>query len=152
MPEDYATLLLPELATHSATDVRVERDHKHPQIGFVHAGRKLIYVIPSTPSDRRGALNALSDLRNLLGVRRIIHKSSGPPKRRNRTEAPVVLTFAARPDPMAALAGVAARMRQKAEAAGLAAYMAGASDAAPRGLDAASFRAGWWRGHGGWGG
>lgn len=153
---DYAAPLLAELRAHGVTDAAIHRPRRgHPQIRFTWQGRRMFFVFAGTPSDARGQDNALSDLRRLLGVKRIIHKSTAPAKKRNRTEAPIVLTFATRPDPLLALAPMKARVQEADRTAFLAgqhAFLAGHGDAAPAGWSARlseQFRAGWWRMHGG---
>lgn len=50
----------------------LERQHKHP-VWRLPDGR--IFVAASTPGDRRWERNSLSDLRKLLGVKRVTRKN-----------------------------------------------------------------------------
>lgn len=72
--DDYLTTLTAELRAHGVTKWDVERNHRHPRLYFWHKGRRMFYVMPSTAGDRRGHLNALSNLRRMMGVKRMVRK------------------------------------------------------------------------------
>ena len=69
--EEIETLL----RNHGAV---LDRQHKHPVWRFPD-GR--IFVMAGTPGDYRAERNSLSDLRRLLGVKRVTHKN---PERREK--------------------------------------------------------------------
>ncbi len=142
----YEQTLISELATHGVTDWWIDRDHPHPQLHFVWQSRPLMYVMSSTPSDRRAHLNAVSDLRRLMGVRRVVHKSERPKRQKSRAiRIPALGSFTVRANPMNVLAPMNAAME-----AGRFAFFAGASDVPLPGYAPSAFRAGWWDGHRGY--
>ncbi|MGI9489050.1 MAG: type II toxin-antitoxin system HicA family toxin [Geminicoccaceae bacterium] len=102
---DHIDALTRELENYGATHVRVEQGGKHHRLVFTHDGKERFYVVPGTPSDRRGTLNALADIRHILGVRRTLAKSGRPKRRkpRARSEPMEDLTLTVKPDPFACL-------------------------------------------------
>jgi hypothetical protein len=64
--DEYESRIRRFLARHSITAYRIEPRRKHQAVVVAHAGRKIVVMIPATPSDRRGALNAVADLRRQL--------------------------------------------------------------------------------------
>lgn len=85
------------------TDYRVEQGRKHRKLRFVHDGRERLYVFSTSPSDRRSTVNAVTDLRAILGVRR--ERRDGSRRRRltiaRAVKAPETITIL--PDPWEAL-------------------------------------------------
>src|SRR5579864_446203 len=49
-------------------DVELQHNGPHQRLIFTHNGRAKSFVIPATPSDHRGAMNAVSELRRYLGL------------------------------------------------------------------------------------
>lgn len=75
MADCYDEALIAEIRAHGVKTWRIDKAGRaHPRLMFEFAGRPLMYVMPNTPSDKHGVLNALSDLRRLMGVKRIIRK------------------------------------------------------------------------------
>lgn len=151
---DYGELLVEEIRSHGVVSWEIDRHHKHPQLHFDWNGAPLMFVFPSTPSDSRGHLNALSDIRRLMGVRRLVRKSTSPPKRHTRTITLSALSeFTVRPNPLNALAPAAGIARQRvldAFCAGRFAFHSGQSGTSPAGCAphlAKSFLKGWWTAH-----
>ncbi len=153
--KEYAAELLDELQRHGICDAFVEQHSAHPRIRFTHNGRPMFFVFPSSPSDMRGRGldNALSDLRRLIGVKKIVHKSTAPPKKRNKTSPETALTFSIKPNPLQSLVVMQHRIvaaKRDVKADGILAFMSGASDAPPTGLSdymTNEFRQGWWYMH-----
>lgn len=116
MSYDPVETVTRELRLHGITEWSIETPHAgHTKIRFVHQGKPITFVVPCSPSDRRGWRNSLTKLRQTLGVKRIIVKNDGPRRARNRTEPNVTLTdltFAVRPDPFLVLAALAERMEK----------------------------------------
>lgn len=71
----YIPPLTAELKRHGATGIEIDRAHPHPRISFIWNGARMFFVTGSSPSDCKGLDNALSDLRRLMGVRKIVRKS-----------------------------------------------------------------------------
>lgn len=98
--------LTAELRRHGVTEWTVDTSHPHPRLYFTWQGRRRFVVYPSSTSDaRRGAVNAVTTLRRLLGVRRIKTPTSA---RKTRVKAPDRLPppptqITVRPDPWAVL-------------------------------------------------
>lgn len=84
---------------------------KHNVLILSFGGVERLHFYPSTPSDQRGALNSVTQLRVTLkamgACREPTRKATGPKRRRNKTDAPTVITERAtggpRRDPWAAL-------------------------------------------------
>jgi len=157
MPYDAVETVTRELEVHGVTEWTVEQG-KHPKIRFVFNGQSLMFVVPASPSDAyHGPDNSLTDLRRLMGVKRVIApKRQGPKRQRNRTEAKVGLadlSFSVRPDPFASLAVVADRLKAeiaKAWQSGEMAFLGGGSGAAPAAWPvhlSQAYVAGWWAMH-----
>jgi hypothetical protein len=153
VPDDYAARLIAELEAHDVHTYHVDRARPHPQLRFEFNGRKLIYTFPASPSSREGIHNAISQLRRIMGVARIIKKSTSPPKKRNKTQPHEVLTFATKPNPLLKLSVVADRLREEKSAMrqkGMWKYLEGESGTAPNGSPkhlADSFLDGWYKMH-----
>lgn len=156
MSYDAVDVIVQELQRQGVTAWEIDYHHNHPKIRFVHNGKPMMFVVPGSPSDVRGWQNSLTDLRKMMGVKRIITKSSGPKRRRNRTETKVALadlSFTVKPDPFASLSIVADRMKyeiQHAWRAGEMGFLSGNSGAAPREWPvhlSQSYVAGWWAMH-----
>lgn len=108
MSENYAPLLIEELRTHGVRDWRLDNTGTHNKLYFSWGGRTLMHVFPKTPSDRRGVLNSLSDLRHSMNVRRVIRKSENLVVRKRRaavspTPSLKGVTITTRPDPFVIL-------------------------------------------------
>lgn len=153
---DPVEIITKELQLHGVTEWRVDRHSNHPKVLFTFNGKPMMYVAPSSPSDRLGWRNALTSLRKMMGVKRLITKSKAPKRRRNRTETKISLTdlsFSVRPDPFANLSSVADRLRKQINDAwrsGESAFLSGASGASPREWPAhlsQAYVAGWWGMH-----
>lgn len=57
------------LRSQGAEEVRFEHKGKHPKVRFAWKGEARFYVLPGTPGDTlRGAANAISDIRHMLGL------------------------------------------------------------------------------------
>ena len=57
------------LETSGAEHVHMTMGRKHPRVVFEWKGEEMFYVLPGTPGDTlRGAKNAISDLRRMLGL------------------------------------------------------------------------------------
>jgi hypothetical protein len=67
----YIDVLTRELASHGVADWRIDRSHHHPRLTFQWKGRETFYVMPSSSSDWRGALNARADLRRILCMKHV---------------------------------------------------------------------------------
>lgn len=155
MSENYADILTDELSAHGVKRWEVEVNHKHPQLHFEWNGKEMMFVFPNTPSDRRGRLNALTDLRKIMGVRRVIHKSATPHRRKTRTvvSIPALGEFTIRANPFDALALYAERAHNlvvEARWNGQFAFLSGSSGVPPLNYAqnlAAAFMKGWWEGH-----
>lgn len=55
-----------ELAKHTGLNFAFQRRGKHPCVVLSHAGQSRFVVFTSTPTDRRGILNCISDVRKAL--------------------------------------------------------------------------------------
>jgi len=60
--------------------------NKHLKFKFVFRGRALIFTCAGSPSDYRAHLNAVTDLRAVMGVKRAVRKN--PANRQYRRAAP----------------------------------------------------------------
>jgi hypothetical protein len=95
---------LAELRGHGVVDPTIEHG-RHIHIRFVWRDRAEMVTIPRSPSDQNAVVLKLNDIRQQLGVKRLVRRSARPRKRRNRTRvsaAPRIFTV--RPDPWAVLA------------------------------------------------
>ncbi len=100
MTASYEPDLIATLREAGITEYEVDRSRPHHRLLFEANGRKVIFVYPASPSDsRRGLVNALTDLRRIIGVKRSAKRSDRPPRKRNRTRPEPVLTFPVRADP-----------------------------------------------------
>lgn len=70
MADDIGETLVRQARVWGATDLHIERGRKHPQLIGHYNGVAFMFVFPGSTSDRRAALNCLSDLRRVLGVER----------------------------------------------------------------------------------
>lgn len=52
----------------------IDRARRHPRLTMVHAGTKLTYFMPGTPSDHRSWMNCRADVRRM--VRRATERCS----------------------------------------------------------------------------
>lgn len=80
----------------------ITADGKHNKYRFQWNGREQIFMASSTPSDWRCWMNAVSDLRRVLGVKRKVHKNPANRQRsyRKRVETlPKMPKVTIRPDP-----------------------------------------------------
>lgn len=73
---DYTRAVLAELATHGVTEYDIEDGRKHRKLRFIFGGKPILYVMPKSPSDWRASLNAVSDLRRIMGVDRLVVKNA----------------------------------------------------------------------------
>jgi len=153
---DPIEVVTTELQAHGVTEWTIDRSNNHPKIRFEFNGNQIMFVVPSSPSDRHGWQNSLTDLRKRMGVRRLVTKSASPKRKRNQTEAKVSLTdlsFSVRPDPFTSLAVVADRMKAEIADAwqrGEHALLGGGSGAAPQTWPihlSQAYVAGWWAMH-----
>lgn len=89
MSANLRDTLTAEIEAHGGEVLRVEIT-KHQRIVFMWQGREMFYVASVTTSDWRAAENALTDLRRQMGVKRLVHKSTRPKRRRDqcRVEPP----------------------------------------------------------------
>lgn len=110
---EFGDRLIAEALSHGATEVRVTVGRKHRRLRFSFRGETKFYVFPGSTGDgMRAVHNALSDLRRLMGVKRVTNHSASP--RRRRMDAPerepCVPRLTMRPDPMAVLSGLRERL------------------------------------------
>lgn len=109
MSNEYVAALTEELRTHGVHEWFVDETGKHNKLRFRWNDRSMMYVFPKTPSDsKRGVLNALSDLRRSLGVRRVIRKVEAREQRQRSPEKAhkEQLVITVKPDPFAILATI----------------------------------------------
>lgn len=152
--EDYIEAAVAEIRRHGVTAWEIDRGHNHPKLRFEWQSKEITYILPGTPSDRRGILNSITDLRRVMGVKRLIKHSLSPAKRTSRT----IVTLSAMPsltvkaNPLLALAVVQdniVMMLQQIRADGRTAFQCGQSGIAPIGSPphiAKAFYKGWWDG------
>jgi len=102
---EYADALIAELARAGITEHTIEQGGKHPRLIYHQDGKRRMYVFPASPSDRRGLINAVTDIRRHLGIAAPKRaKSARPAKTRIiRDDAPMPTSFSVRPDPLAML-------------------------------------------------
>lgn len=144
--------LTTELQAHGVTEWRVTRRSKHPAIEFSWHDGTLRYVYAGTSSDRRSADNAVSDLRRMMGVKRVVVKSEAPKRMRNRTTSKKTITLEtfARDNPLAVLADAKDKAKARvveAEVAGRRAFMCGMCGRPPDDFAphlAKAYMRGWW--------
>lgn len=67
----HIAVLTRELARHGVDRWHIDRKHHHPRLRFEWNGRETFYVMPSSSSDHRAALNARANLRRILGATQI---------------------------------------------------------------------------------
>lgn len=157
MAYDAVEIVTQELRTHGVTEWTVEPGN-HPKIRFIFNGKPLMFVVAGTSSDTyRGPDNCLTELRRVMGVKKVAPpKRQGPKRQRNRTEAKVRLadlSFSVRPDPFTSLVVVADRLKAdiaKAWQNGEMAFLSGGSGAAPGAWPvhlSQAYVAGWWAMH-----
>lgn len=81
-------------------DWSIEPGGKHPKLVFDHGGRTHKIAFSRSPSDRRGALNAASDLRKTLGLTKPaqVKNSANKERQRNKTEPQPEFTLTEKPD------------------------------------------------------
>ena len=93
MCQDCEPALVAEIRAYSVTEYEIERHGSHRALLFTYDGRPVRLVYGTNPSDRHHLLNAISDLRRAMGVRRIIVKRRGPRATRppRRSAPPPVL-------------------------------------------------------------
>ncbi len=109
MTASYEPDLIATLREAGITEYEVDRTRPHHRLLFAVGERKVIFIYPASPSDsRRGLVNALTDLRRIIGVRRQVKRSERPPRKRNRTQPAPDLSFPARADPWEKLRGLRA--------------------------------------------
>jgi hypothetical protein len=101
--------LINEIRLYGVAEYRIEQHGSHRTLLFTFRDRPVRLVFGTNPSDRHHKMNALSDLRRAMGVKRLITKRSGarpavpPPRRSAPVTALPVLTASPRPDPWAVL-------------------------------------------------
>ena len=83
---DMTAALVAELEAHGATEIEREiTGGAHQVLRFKWRGRERSFFYPFSPSDgQRATKNALTELRKVLGVKRIITKSGKPKQRKLR--------------------------------------------------------------------
>lgn len=73
---DYHKRIMTALSEMGCDNISYEIGGKHGKIRFVFRGQEHALVVPLSPSDgRRGAHNAISTARRMLGIKRPVHKS-----------------------------------------------------------------------------
>lgn len=106
-------IVIAEARRHGATDFRTEHGASHIKVRFVFQGRPILFVASHTSSDRRAGLAALTTLRRMMGVKKIVrrkapHRKFGPVQRH---EPPVTCpTLTVFPHPFEPLGAIAARV------------------------------------------
>jgi hypothetical protein len=71
MADDYLDRAERLLKQHEIETFRIEHRRKHRAIVVSTGGKEYTVIIPSTGSDQRGPAAMVSDLRRLLGLRRV---------------------------------------------------------------------------------
>lgn len=102
---EYESALVAELARHGVTDYEVVSGRKHKKLLFTFQGRDIVFAFSSTPSDVRSLRNTLTDLRKLMGVKRVAARKN-PARKPKRKASPRPLecpTITVGHDPFAAL-------------------------------------------------
>lgn len=153
--QEYVDVLARELSAQGVVDWDVDDGHNHPRLVFRWNGAVIKFVMPGTPSDRFGIQNAVSQLRQMMGVKRIIHKSANtkpklPPAKKKETFISLSgLSFIVKPNPLLALADMKVRVLdaiKEARWAGRIAHYSGLCGQAPENYPdhlAKAFLLGW---------
>jgi hypothetical protein len=68
MNDDYVKRIVQFLDCHRIEDYRFERRNKHRAVAVAHHGKVATVVFPTSGSDFRGPLNAVTTLRHALGL------------------------------------------------------------------------------------
>lgn len=115
MKSELKDRLTEEAYKHGAEACWVEQHRKHRKLRIQLHGKTLTYVLATSGSDWREAENALSGLRNVMGVRRKVTKSakSRTKSRTRRRPAAIELAKPNAPpmkDPFATLAALRDRL------------------------------------------
>ena len=104
---DHVQAIRDELESHGAVWLGIEHGGKHDKCRFRWNGVEQFYVVPISLSDnRRGTLNAVTELRRILGVKRAVKKNRGKKRRRDvcRRDEVKLGKITIKPDPFAVLA------------------------------------------------
>ena len=116
MTASYADALIAEAKLHGVKEVAVENRRSHLCLRFWFGGREIMFVFAASPSDHRGIHNSLSDLRRVMGVRRLIKKAKRVPgdkgKRGGPAHAslpPLPTSFPVKPNPFDQLSALLRR-------------------------------------------
>ena len=102
--------LIDELARFGVTQWMVDQRGKHPKLRFSFAGRDISIVYPCSSSDHRARDNAVSQLRRVVGIRKIPTKCPAAAARRTKhrlhakVTSPPPVHFTVKPDPFSVLA------------------------------------------------
>ena len=79
---DHVAAVLSELRQAGAQDITILRSARHPRVQWTtRNGQPRFYVLPGTPSDRRGLANARADVRRLLRQDDMLHAEPLRPSR-----------------------------------------------------------------------
>lgn len=103
---DHHEAIAAFLREHSVA-YEVEHGGKHVKYRFPD-GR--CFTTASTPSDWRATMNALTDLRRMLGIRRVIVHSAHAPRKRNKVRVLEMPSVTVMPDPWERLRWLKERM------------------------------------------
>jgi hypothetical protein len=91
LAKDYIRAVKAELAAHGVAEYQIDDGRKHKKLRFSWQGKDVLYVMPKSPSDWRASMNAVSDLRRLMGVDRLVVKNAerrAAPRSRAASKAP----------------------------------------------------------------
>lgn len=95
---------LAELAAFGIVNPDVEQTRKHIKVRFDYQGEPKLIVVASSSSDWRAPENCRKTVRQVLGVKRVVKKSTKPKRQRNDTKADALPeTITIREDPFALL-------------------------------------------------
>jgi len=112
---DMITAVETELRKAGVTWTRDDKS-RHLKYTITVGDQTRLFTCAATPSDRRAHLNALTDLRRVLGIKRVVHKNPENRKKKAPTKlvsAAKMPTVTVRPDPMQALAALRAEPHWK---------------------------------------
>jgi hypothetical protein len=73
--KDYEEAFRRELWSHGVDDFVFEYGSQHSALVFEWRGRSVHFRFPGSGSDRRGIQNALTELRQVMRVRKVVKKS-----------------------------------------------------------------------------
>ena len=90
MKNEVADAVMGELKKAGATDVHMTKRRVHNRVYYTHNSETRFYVVPSTVSDRRAKLNAVAEIRRILGVTPVTRNKKDKQKKRPRKKPCIV--------------------------------------------------------------